>query len=67
MPKRTIGANMSGDDFTPHKAQKYTKSLGSPCLSTANTFIPGGLAISSCELTSISATAVKADTALDKS
>ena len=55
---RTIGrfgANTSGDDCTPHKAGKYTKSSGSPGLSTANTFIPCGLAISSCGLTSISA------------
>ena len=59
-----FGANTSGDDCTPHRAGKYTKSSGSPGLSTANTFIPCGLAISSCGLTSISTIAA---TAFDKS
>ena len=59
-----FGANTSGDDCTPHRAGKYTKSSGSSGLSTANTFIPCGLAISSCGLTSISAIAA---TAFDKS
>ena len=59
-----FGANTSGDDCTPHRAGKDTKSSGSPGLSTANTFIPCGLAISSCGLTSISAIAA---TAFDKS
>ena len=54
----------SGDDCTPHRAGKDTKSSGSPGLSAANTFIPCGLAISSCGLTSISAIAT---TAFDKS
>ena len=59
-----FGANPSGDDCTPHRAGKDTKSSGSPGLSTANTFIPCGLAISSCGLTSISTIAA---TAFDKS
>ena len=59
-----FGANTSGDDCTPHRAGKDTKFSGSPGLSTANTFIPCGLAISSCGLTSISAIAA---TASDKS
>ena len=57
-------ANTSGDDCTPHRAGEYTKSSGSLGLSTANTFIPCGFAISSCGLTSISAIAA---TAFDKS
>ena len=49
------GTNTSGDDCTPHRAGKYTKPSESSCLSTANTFIPCGLAFSSCAgLTSIS-------------
>ena len=59
-----FGANTSGDDCTPHRAGKDTKSSGSPGLSTANTFIPCGLAISFYRLTSIS---VIAATAFDKS
>ena len=59
-----FGANTSGDDCTPHRAGKYTKSSGSPGLSTTNTFIPYGLAISSCGLTS---TYPIAATAFDKS
>ena len=59
-----FGANTSGNDCTPHRAGKYTKSSGSPCLSTANTFIPCGLAISPCGLTSISTIAASA---VDKS
>ena len=55
-----FGANTSGDDCTPHRAGKYTKSSGSAGLSTANTSIPYGLAISSCGLTSISAIAATA-------
>ena len=55
-----FGANTSGDDCTPHRAGKDTKSSGGPGLSTANTFIPCGLAISSCGLTSISAIAATA-------
>ena len=58
-----FGANTSGDDCTPHRAGKDTKSSGSPGLSTANTFIPYELAMSSCGLTSISAIAA---TAFDK-
>ena len=58
------GANTSGDDCTPHIAGTYTKSSGSPGLSTANTFIHCGLAISSYGLTSISAIAA---TVFDKS
>ena len=59
------GANTSGDDCTPHRAGKDTKSSGSPGLSTVNIFIPCGLAISSCGLTyNISAIAA---TAFDKS
>ena len=54
----------SGDDCTSHRAGKYTKSSGSPGLSTANTFIPCGLAISSYGMASISAIAA---TAFDKS
>ena len=50
----------SGDDCTPHRAGKDTKSPGSPGLSTANTFIPCGLAISSCGMASISAIAATA-------
>ena len=40
---RTIGrfgANTSGDDYTPHRAEKDTKSSGSPGLSTATTLRP---------------------------
>ncbi|CAM9323424.1 unnamed protein product, partial [Ascophyllum nodosum] len=59
-----FGANTSGDDCTPHRSGKDTKSSGSPGLSTANTFIPCGLATSSCGLTSISTIAA---TAFDKS
>ena len=59
-----FGANTSGDDCTPHRAGKYTKSSGSPGLPTANTFIPCGLAISSYGPTSISAIA---PTAFDES
>ena len=55
-----FGANTSGDDCTPHRAGKDSKSSGSPGLSTANTFIPCGLAISSCGLTSISTIAATA-------
>ena len=58
-----FGANASGDDCTPHRAGKYTKSSGSPGLSTAITFIHCGFAIFSCGLTSISAIAA---TAFDK-
>ena len=62
-----LGGNTSGDDCAPHRARKDTKSSGSPCLSTANMFIPCGLAISSCGLPSISAITVIRATALDKS
>ena len=55
-----FGTNTSGDDCTPHRAGKDTKSSGSPGLSTANSFIPCGSAISSCGLTSISAIAATA-------
>ena len=50
--------------------QEYGKTRDfqeSPYISTANTFLPCGLAISSRGLTSISSTTVKDDTALDKS
>ena len=60
-----FGTNTSGDDCTPRRAGKDTKSSGRPCLSTANTFTPCGLAISSCGLTSTSA--IITATALDKS
>ena len=65
-PEQTADSEQitSGDDCTPHRAGKDTKSSGSPGLSTANTFIPYGLAISSCGMTSISAVAA---TAFDKS
>ena len=33
-----FGANTSGDDCTPHTARKYTKYLGSPCLSRGKRF-----------------------------
>ena len=59
-----FGENTSGDDCTPHRAGKNTKSSGNPGLSTANTFIPCESAISSCGPTSISAIAT---TAFDKS
>ena len=59
-------ASSSGDDCTPHRA-RTTKSSESPCLTTANTFISYGLAISSCVLTSISTIPVISATALDKS
>ena len=59
-----FGANTSGEDCTPHRAGKDTKSSGSLGLSTATTFISCGLAISSCGLTSISA---KAATTFDNS
>ena len=53
---RRFGTNTSGDDCcTLHRAGKDTKSSGSPGLSTANTFIPCGVAICFCGLTSISA------------
>ena len=59
-----FGANTSGDDCTPHRDGKDTKSSESPGLSTVNTFIPSGLAPYSCGLISISAIAA---TAFDKS
>ena len=59
-----FGANTIGDDCTPHRAGKDMTSSGSPGLSTANTSIHCGLAISSCGLTSISTIAA---TAFDKS
>ena len=59
-----FGANTSGDDCTPYRAGKDTKFSRSPGLSTANTFIPCGLAISSCGMNSISAIGA---TAFDKS
>ena len=55
-----FGANTSGDDCTPRRAGKDTKSSGSPGLSTANTFILCGLAIASCGLTSVYAIAATA-------
>ena len=50
---------MSGDGCTPHRVRKYTKFSGSSCLSKVNNFIPCGLAISSCGLTSFLSTQSK--------
>ena len=63
-PNTRFGANTSGNDNKPHRVWKSPRS---PCLSTANTFIPCEFAISSCGLTYISAIAVKGCFALDNS
>ena len=65
--KRTIRGKYERPHCAPHRIRKYTKSSGRPCLSTANTSMPCGLAPSSCELTSIFAIAVKGCFDLDRS